>query len=370
MKTLVTGLLLLCITSIAAAQQYVIKGKISGFKNGTKFWLRDLDLAREVDSTVMNNGAFTMKGTFTDGPRSLWLYTQTKDSFYYCNLLVGNETVTIKGSSKDMPFFMQITGSKSQDVENILYRQTAPFYESRDSLTDIAIPLMRKNENPELQKSIWKQVKVLDDATDSIRRAFVMKYVNSYSGARELFYLKNKFDSATLRSLYNRIESPYKEHHHARTVNAFLLVGNPLKKGDNSKDFEAIDSSGNKHRLSEMKGKYVLLDFTETYCGPCVMAIDEMKELSGKYSEKLAIVSFNVDATRELWLKGMKRDRPEWLYLWDGKGWYSETVMKYGVTGYPSFFLLDPAGKIIYAGTGYSKDELTGIIEKNLVAAK
>lgn len=370
MKKLLAGLLACCITLLATAQQYVIKGKISGFSNGTKFWLKDIDLDRIVDSAVMTNSAFTMKGTFTDGPRSLWLYTSTKDSFYYCNLFIGNETVTVKGSSRDMPFFMQVTGSKIQDIENILNRQTGPLYHSRDSLMSIGIPLMNKKENPELQKDIWKQVKVIDDATDSVRRAFVMKYINSYAGVRELFYLKSKMDTTTIRGLYNTLQSPYKEHHHARAVQAFLLVGKPLKKGDKFHDFEATDSSGNRHRLSEMVGKYVLLDFTETYCGPCVMAIGEMKELINKYGDKLAIVSFNVDASRDTWLKGMKRDQPGWLYLWDGKGWYSEIVMKYGVTGYPSFFLLDPEGKIVFASSGYGKNELGNVIEKQLMATK
>ena len=121
-------------------------------------------------------------------------------------------------------------------------------------------------------------------------------------------------------------------------------------------DFEAMDKDGHKHHLSDTKGKYVLLDFSTTYCGPCIESLKDLKIISKKYADQIQIISFSGDGGKATWLKGINRDRPAWLTLWDGKGNYGETILKYGVTGYPSFFLIDPQGKIVSKWVGYGKD--------------
>jgi peroxiredoxin len=147
----------------------------------------------------------------------------------------------------------------------------------------------------------------------------------------------------------------YKQSLFGQRIGNYLKVGDILNKGNNITDFEALDKDGNKHRLSEIKGKYILLDFSTTYCGPCIESLEDLKIISKKYAEQLGIVSFSGDGGKATWLKGISRDQPAWLSLWDGKGSYGETILKYGVTGYPTFFLIDPQGKIVSKWSGYGK---------------
>jgi hypothetical protein len=78
-----------------------------------------------------------------------------------------------------------------------------------------------------------------------------------------------------------------------------------------------------------------------------------MKKLSATYSDKLAIVSLSGDAGKDTWLTGIDRDRPNWLSLWDGKGIYIEAMLKYGVSGFPTFCLVKGHG-------GHLKRDLMG----------
>jgi hypothetical protein len=61
-------------------------------------------------------------------------------------------------------------------------------------------------------------------------------------------------------------------------------------------------------------------------------------------------------------MESITRDKPSWQSWWDGKGVYGNVILKYGVTGYPTFFLIDPSGKIIHGSAGYGPGKLERIM--------
>ncbi|MHB8207875.1 TlpA family protein disulfide reductase [Mucilaginibacter sp.] len=173
----------------------------------------------------------------------------------------------------------------------------------------------------------------------------------------QLFYLKGEFSKDSLQHIYNNLKPEFKNSSYGQRIATYLKVGDILKEGDSYTDFEAMDKDGKKHRLSDIKGKYVLLDFSATYCGPCVSSITDLKNISRNYSDKVEIITFSADGGKGTWIEGLKRDNPTWLSLWDGKGNYGETMLKYGINGYPTFVVIDPQGKIISKVMGYDKPE-------------
>lgn len=346
--------------------QYRIEAHLTGFAEGTVFYLKDIEADQVLDSTVLKSNSLNFYGSFDEEPYALWLYAYVGNEFYYCNLLMGNEHVRVEGTARDMPFFVRISGSKIQDVDNILREKTAKLSLARDSLVKIAVPLMNQNEEPEKQKKIWETIRKIDDSTDVITRNFIQGHINSYAGLRQFYFQRFKLDSVTLYDLYKRIEAPFIQSRYAKTMATFLKVGKPLKQGEQYWNFTAIDSSGNQHRLSDYLGKYVLLNFTITYCGPCILSKDELKTVAEKYKDQLALLGFNADASRQTWLQGMKRDQPSWPVLWDGNSGHSETILKYGVQGYPTFVLINPDGKIVHRWSGYGKGSLLSVMENKM----
>jgi len=349
-----TFLILFFLFSIAGhSQGYQITAHLTGFPDGTVFYLKNLDVDAVIDSTVLRNNAFTLKGSLDATPQSIWLYCNCDNNFYYSSMLIGNEQISVKGDKKDFPFELTITGSPIQDGINVLNLLTKDGYTLRNKLFSEYFTL---GDSLEARKdSILRVIHDLDSVNLVVRTRFIYEHPASYATLRELFYLKKSLGPDTLRHLFAIMPSSLQKSQLGIRITNYLAVGDPVKKGDLMEDFEAFDKEGRSHRPSAYKGQYVLLDFSTTYCGPCIQSLADLRKLSSAYPGKLTIITLSGDVGKKTWLDGLNRDHPDWL--WDGKGIYGRAMLKYGVTGFPTFCLVDPEGKIVALWAGYGKDK-------------
>lgn len=150
------------------------------------------------------------------------------------------------------------------------------------------------------------------------------------------------------------------------TVNLFPPV--VVKEGDEMADTELYDLDGKIHHLTDFKGKYILLDFWSSGCGPCIMALPEMKEIQEQYKERLTVISLSSD-TKSRWKAASAKHEMTWQNLSDLKqsaGLYA----KYGVNGIPNYVLISPEGKIMKMWSGYGKGSLKLKMRRYLDATK
>ena len=351
--------------SICSCQKhdgYTITGVLTGFPDSTMIYLKNLANDEIFDSTLIVKNRFSFKGKLQDEPEQIWLNTTVGDNFIYTNLLIGNEDIKIVGDISDFPLNVTITGSETQDDHDYLRDLTKSYDIKRDSMVQLFFKL-----SPEVQqergKEIWDEIGVIDDATQKLRVDYIKSHLNTYTGIINLGYLKKSLPKDTVQALYNKLSDEIKNSKYARVIEVYLKE-KISEIGDLYHDFNAINSVGDTIRFSDLIGKYILLDFTAAYCGPCIQSIEELRLIDETYSDSLKIVSFSGDAKKDVWLKSLERDRVSWISLWDGKGSYSETYIKYGASGFPTFFLINPEGKIIDRWVGYGKGSLENKLQR------
>ena len=121
--------------------------------------------------------------------------------------------------------------------------------------------------------------------------------------------------------------------------------------GGQAFNFDLVDENGKQVRLSDFTGKYVLLDFWASWCGPCIAEMRKLKTVYPEYVDKdIVFISVSVDDTKANWEKGLKNVQIPWVKLWDSTGGgMNKTPLKaeYGFKSIPFVLLIDKEGNVL-----------------------
>lgn len=139
-----------------------------------------------------------------------------------------------------------------------------------------------------------------------------------------------------------------------------------ISVGSTAPDFTAPNLDGNPQGLYATLGKYTLVDFWASWCGPCRVESPKLVETYNTYKEKgLTILSVSLDKSDASWRKAIENDKLNWNHVSHLKRWEDPIAAQYGVTSIPQLFLLDEKGKVV-AKDHYISNILP-VLEKNLL---
>lgn len=130
-------------------------------------------------------------------------------------------------------------------------------------------------------------------------------------------------------------------------INSIYKRIHPLTENTLAPDFKMKDIKGNDIKLSDFKGRYLLLDFWASWCSPCRKNNIELKKIYNDYKEKnIEIISISIDNNLEDWKMAVNKDNMVWINLSDRRSNKSNSL-EYGISSVPHYFLIDPSGKVI-----------------------
>jgi peroxiredoxin len=342
-----------------AQTSYEVHANIDNLKDGDKIYLTyTYDGQQITDSSTTQNGKFIFKGNL-QYPTLASLYLnknpyvakmQQGEILDYVRFYLEPSKITMK--SADSLKRATVIGSMS----NTLYIDLKQMLKSNDdSFTALReeyekLPKDKQADSTILAGFISRELKLFDESY-LIHLDFANKHINSYLSVISLAHAAAQPGiTAAVEKAYQRLPEQLKNTPLAKTIPVVLKSHTATEIGRTAPDFEQQNPEGKLIKLSDFKGKYILLDFWASWCSPCREENPNLVAAYKKYNTKgfeILGVSLDNPGQGDRWKKAILDDHLTWPQVSDLRGWENQASKFFGIRSVPANFLIDPSGKII-----------------------
>lgn len=368
----------LSINSCKKQEGYVITGKLLNIPVGSKIYFDELEYNKV---TTLDTAAIGAEGQFRfEGFLShLGLYRIRYNNKNSVFLVLDKNSAAIEVEADTSDFFVKpysVKGSGSSEQFLKFFTDVSAIYKSINEVSTklndstVALTDSAKQEiNDEIQMRTDAGRKWISNYIDTVSNPVIAVFALSN-------FLNPDMDKETFEKFVVKAKSKYTDvpmvNDFAKDVDiAFKKMnrkeGEPLfANGTQLPEINMADVNGNNISLALLKGKYVLVDFWASWCGPCRAENPNVVAAYNNYKDKgFTVYSISLDDDKDKWKQAIAKDKLAWQYhVSELKGWESNIVHEFGINAIPTNYLIDKDGKII--ASNLRGKELENILAQSL----
>lgn len=310
---------------VKPAGGYLIRGTITGFADGTPVSLLNPQSGAPENQATIRNNSFILKGNIPFADIKILVFNNQPP---YLNLFLDSSDITFNGTKENLQN-ATISGSATHMDFVEFNNAVAPYQQAFSPETTYDSALF---EN-----------------AAAICYNFAVRKPASVIGAVALLrYFQASDDYEKTEQVYNTLTPAVKTHPIAPYIVSLVTAAKNIPVGKQLDDFTQPDTAGVPVSLSSLRGKYVLIDFWASWCGPCRRENPNVVNAFNRYRNKnFTVLGVSLDRNKIPWIDAIKMDGLDWTQLSDLAFWNNAVAKQFGINSIPQNYLIDPEGKIV-----------------------
>jgi len=305
----------------------------------------------KMDSVSIQDGSFRFQGRIAEPTLARLIMkpkkADSKNIMEPVFLMPGTQRVRMRSNGKDLRVF----GSEAHRAYQKLKKRTAPYDKQYESLID-QYQAFGKAKDKIKQAAVEVQIDSIDELRrQKVYRRFLLETPNTPISPYVLQeYAGWDIDPRQVEPLFNALASYEKEYPTMKELKQSIGMAKLTQVGVPAMEFVQNDTLDKPVALSSFRGKYLLIDFWASWCGPCRAENPNVVKAFQKFQSRnfhILGVSLDRPGQKDKWMKAIHDDGLTWTQVSDLKFWSNAVAVQYGIRAIPQNLLIDPNGIIV-----------------------